>query len=114
MLPAIPAFGASSQQPPILFLRYDAGLACDAFFIGGFVSVGQVRGLQLCQDGSGVTGIWIGAVTPSMMHMRLLMLDTSEYITLDTLDLPSTCIIIRINLIPQTLDLINWDRIIGR
>ena len=49
--------------PAILFLRYDAGLACDAFFIGRFVSAGQVRGLQLCQDGSGVTGIWIGAVT---------------------------------------------------
>ena len=52
--------------PPILFLRYDAGLACDAFFIGGFVSAGQVRGLQLCQDDSGVTGLWIGAVTASI------------------------------------------------
>jgi hypothetical protein len=48
--------------PPRLILQYNSGFACEALSVGRFVSSTQVRGPRTCQDGSGVSGFWIGTI----------------------------------------------------
>ena len=48
--------------PPRLLLQYDAGFACDALLTGKFLTDSQVQGVRLCQDGSGVRGVWQATV----------------------------------------------------
>lgn len=47
--------------PEKIWLRYGAGLACDALSVGQFITPQQVRGVRLCRDGSGAAGVWVGA-----------------------------------------------------
>ncbi len=47
--------------PPRVLLQYDAGFACDALLTGKFLTDSQVQGLRLCQDGSGIRGVWQAA-----------------------------------------------------
>lgn len=57
--------GSWSFQPsPARFLlQADAGTACDQLAIGRFISPTQLFGFQICQDGSGNAGIWLGSLT---------------------------------------------------
>ena len=43
-----------------IWLRYGAGLVCDALSVGQFITPQQVRGVRLCRDGSGAAGVWVG------------------------------------------------------
>ncbi len=50
--------------PARLLLRHNPGSSCQALSIGWFSSPTTVRGYRLCQDGSGVVGVWRGTLGP--------------------------------------------------
>ncbi len=52
------------QSPPAFNFQADPGTACDVHAFGRFISASQVRGWRMCQDGSGVSGYWIGSIVP--------------------------------------------------
>jgi len=45
-------------SPGRLLLAYESGIACEALLPARLLPDNQVRGLRLCQDGSGVRGFW--------------------------------------------------------
>ncbi|MGH2542754.1 MAG: hypothetical protein ACRDIB_08155, partial [Ardenticatenaceae bacterium] len=51
--------------PSTAFLQYAPGQFCQARFIGQLQAGGVIQGNITCQDGSGVTGTWVGRVTPA-------------------------------------------------
>lgn len=49
-------------SPPRLFLRYDAGFACEALSVGRFAGIDRLAGIRLCRDGSNLNGLWTSNV----------------------------------------------------
>ena len=56
-----------SSPARLLFLA-DPGTNCDLVALGTFASATQLVGLRICQDGSGLGGLWIGSVPASDLH----------------------------------------------
>jgi len=48
---------------------YNAGFACGALSTGAFTGPNQLRGVRLCRDGSGVTGVWEGMVLANSLPL---------------------------------------------
>jgi hypothetical protein len=59
------ATGTWSYLPAhgVVLLRFEAGHFCDALFLGRVQETTTMRGLYDCQDGSGVRGVWVGALS---------------------------------------------------
>jgi hypothetical protein len=53
---------AYQPGPQRFLLQFDPGHFCDALFLGRLQG-GAVRGLYVCQDGSGERGVWVGALS---------------------------------------------------